>query len=69
MIEWEKTETGKCDYLSEVPEGADVIYIGDKEVIGRCESCGKYLVETYLYVEDINGVVVCNDCYHNGDME
>ena len=59
MIEWTKTESGECKDLEDVPEGAEVCMIDGVAVIGRCESCGRYLLSGMQYACDDDGVYVC----------
>jgi hypothetical protein len=71
-IEWEKTEIGECKRLEDVPEGAKVVGIDDKNVIARCEACGKYILEgePYAAAEDADLCQPCADeCQRYEDPE
>jgi hypothetical protein len=61
LIEWDLTTTGTCENLHDVPRGAKVVGIDDKNVIARCENCGKYILdsEPYIAVEDAD---LCQSC-------
>lgn len=60
MIEW--TMEGSSRRLKDIPASATVIYINHKEVIGKCEVCGKWIVcgSNPKVWED--GVVTCKKC-------
>ena len=44
-IEWQKTEFGECDSLEKVPIGATIDAVDDRTCFGRCEGCGKQILD------------------------
>ena len=53
MIEWHITEYGTCGVLGDVPKGATIDTINNKDVIGCCESCTRPILEDEEYISDI----------------
>ena len=59
MIRW--AMTGTCKKLTDVPPGAKVTEVNDREVIGYCVGCGKHILEGsdfVWYSEDM----ACKKC-------
>lgn len=67
MIEWEKTESGECEFMEQVPEGAKVISFNGKNVEGFCESCSIPILDSDNYATDPEGVMLCNSCFLEGE--
>ncbi len=54
--------TGTCRRLRDVPNGATVEEIDGKEIVGRCEGCGRYVRETSEHYVWADGIVTCARC-------
>ena len=59
MIEWHIIKYGESNSLSDVPEGATIDRINDKDVIGICECCTRPILddEKSAYVNFIKVIV------------
>lgn len=61
MIEW--ILEGKSRSYEEVPEGASLRAINGRDVLGKCEACGRVVLDgsgKAAYTED--GVYLCGRC-------
>lgn len=54
-IEWKIEEHGECDRMDEVPEGATILSVDDKTVMGI--SCGHPIVDEDDYDSDSEGII------------
>lgn len=62
MIEWEKTESGECEIIEEVPKGAKIVSINDVPIEGFCESCDKPILLDEDHSCDVEGCLLCDKC-------
>ena len=60
--EWEKTETGECEIIEEVPIGAKIVAINGTPVEWFCESCEVPIHPSDHYSCDVEGVMLCEKC-------
>ena len=55
--------SGRCDFITDVPAGAEIITINGLEVIDKCESCGKLIALGDDSFSDDEGATLCHKCY------
>lgn len=59
---WTKIIRGESTDLKDIPEGAAIDTVDDKDCWGRCEGCGRPIVEGERYASDEDGGFLCKDC-------
>ena len=69
MIEWQKTKSGECQRLQDVPKGAEIIAINDRHVVDTCEACSMPILEGDKYVADFEGICLCQRCIGDAKPE
>lgn len=62
MIEYHIRTEGSCERLDDLPRGAVIDAVDDRNCIGRCESCGIPILEGDQHTSDEEGVMLCQSC-------
>lgn len=60
MIVW--TLQGSCRGFSDVPAGAQILSVNGRDAIGRCEGCGRVILDRQVYFSSEEGEMVCSQC-------
>ena len=60
--EWSQMIFGECDKIEDVPAGASIDYVDDKDCLGRCEGCGRPIHEGEKHASDEEGYMICDEC-------
>lgn len=70
-IEWVRTEIGECERFEDVPKGARVVGIDDKNVVAKCDACERWITEgeSYVSMEDAYLCRKCADEYAKAEGE
>jgi hypothetical protein len=64
MIEYEIHTRGSCAKIEDVPSGATILEADGKEVIARCEACGKPITTGADWKCDAEGMEFCIHCWN-----
>ena len=59
---WSQMISGECNKLEDVPAGASIDAVDDKDCLGRCEGCGRPIHEGEKHTSDEEGYMICADC-------
>jgi len=62
-MKYEWTISGRCNSLADVPQAAKVIFVNGREVLDKCEQCGKLIVDGDISFTDDEGATLCPKCY------